>query len=152
MLTMQEIRGHYHFSAEEADTLKSMLPIAENNCDVMIDEFYDYLLSIPETATFLQDPQVLTRLKKSHGEWFLGLFRGVYDNHYLHELQRIGQMHVKIGLNAHYVNAAMQVVRRYSVGMIRENYPEREARRRNTEAIEKILDINLDIITASYIE
>jgi uncharacterized membrane protein (DUF373 family) len=38
------------------------------------------------------------------------------------------------------------------VGMIRENFPEREERRRNTEAIEKILDINLDIITASYIE
>jgi len=152
MLTMQEIRGHYHFSAEEADTLRAMLPIAENNCDLMIDEFYDYLLGIPETATFLQDPQVLKRLKKSHGEWFLSMFRGVYDNHYLHELQRIGQMHVKIGLNAHYVNAAMQVVRRYSVGMIRENFPEREDRRRNTEAIEKILDINLDIITASYIE
>jgi uncharacterized membrane protein (DUF373 family) len=152
MLTMQEIRGHYQFTAEEADTLRAMLPIAENNRDLMIDEFYDYLLGIPETATFLQDPQVLKRLKRSHGEWFISLFRGVYDNHYLHELQRIGQMHVKIGLNAHYVNAAMQVVRRFTVGMVRENFPEREDRRRNTEAIEKILDINLDIITASYIE
>jgi uncharacterized membrane protein (DUF373 family) len=152
MLTMQEIRGHYSFSAEEADTLRSMLPIAESNRDLMIEEFYDYLLGIPETATFLQDPQVLKRLKKSHGEWFISLFRGAYDNHYLHELQRIGQMHVKIGLNAHYVNAAMQVVRRFTVGMVRENFPEREDRRRNTEAIEKIIDINLDIITASYIE
>ena len=88
----------------------------------------------------------------SHGNWFVSLFRGTYDNQYLHNLQRVGQMHVKIGLSAHYVNAAMQVVRRFSVGMIRENFPEREERRRNTEAIEKILDINLDIITASYIE
>ena len=152
MLTMQEIRGHYLFSVEEAETLRSLLPIAEKNRELMIDEFYDYLLGIPETAAFLQEDQLLKRLKNSHGEWFVSLFRGSYDNQYLHELQRVGQMHVKIGLNAHFVNAAMQVVRRFSVGMIRENFPEREERRRNTEAIEKILDINLDIITASYIE
>jgi uncharacterized membrane protein (DUF373 family) len=152
MYSMQDIKGHYNFSAEEAETLKSLLPIAEKNRGLMIDEFYDYLLGIPETAAFLQEDQLLKRLKNSHGEWFVSLFRGSYDNQYLHELQRVGQMHVKIGLNAHFVNAAMQVVRRFSVGMIRENFPEREERRRNTEAIEKILDINLDIITASYIE
>jgi len=152
MYSMQEIKGHYNFSDEEAETLKSLLPIATKNRGLMIDEFYDYLLGIPETAAFLQEDQLLKRLKNSHGEWFVSLFRGTYDNQYLHELQRVGQMHVKIGLNAHFVNAAMQVVRRFSVGMIRENFPEREERRRNTEAIEKILDINLDIITASYIE
>jgi len=152
MYSMQEIKGHYNFSDEEAETLKSLLPIAEKNRGLMIEEFYDYLLGIHETAAFLQEDQLLKRLKNSHGEWFVSLFRGTYDNQYLHELQRVGQMHVKIGLNAHFVNAAMQVVRRFSVGMIRENFPEREERRRNTEAIEKILDINLDIITASYIE
>jgi uncharacterized membrane protein (DUF373 family) len=152
MYSMQDIKGHYNFSDEEAETLRSLLPIAEKNRELMIDEFYDYLLGIPETAAFLQEDTLLKRLKNSHGEWFVSLFRGSYDNQYLHELQRVGQMHVKIGLNAHFVNAAMQVVRRFSVGMIRENFPEREERRRNTEAIEKILDINLDIITASYIE
>lgn len=152
MYTMQEIKGHYQFTEEEAETLKSLLPIAERNRDLMIDEFYDYLLGIPETATFLQDEQLLRRLKNSHGEWFVSLFRGNYDNQYIHELQRVGQVHVKIGLDAHFVNAAMQKVRRFAVGMIRENFPEREDRRRNTEAVEKIIDINLDIITASYIE
>jgi uncharacterized membrane protein (DUF373 family) len=152
MYTMHEIKGHYQFSDEEAERLRSLLPVAEKNRGVMIDEFYDYLLGIPETASFLQDEQLLKRLKLSHGEWFVSLFRGNYDNQYLHELQRVGQMHVKIGLDAHFVNAAMQVVRRFAVGMIRENFPEREDRRRNTEAVEKILDINLDIITASYIE
>lgn len=152
MYTMQEIKGHYQFSDEEAETLRSLLPVAEKNRELMIEEFYDYLLGIPETAAFLQEEQLLKRLKKSHGEWFVSLFRGSYDNQYLHELQRVGQMHVKIGLDAHFVNAAMQLIRRFAVGMIRENFPVREDRRRNTEAVEKILDINLDIITASYIE
>lgn len=152
MYSMQEIKAHYRFSDEDAETLKSLLPIAQANRDLMIGDFYDYLLGIPETAAFLQDDTVLQRLKLSHGGWFVNLFRGVYDNQYLHNLQRVGHVHVKIGLNAHFVNAAMQQVRRFAVGMIRENFPDREERRRKTEALEKILDINLDIMTASYIE
>jgi len=152
MFTMQEIRSHYRFSDDEANTLRSLLPIAEANRDRMLDEFYDYLLGTPETATFLQDAALLERLKKSHGTWFVNLFRGTYDNQYLRDLQRVGRVHVKIGLNAHFVNAAMQVIRRFAVGMIRENFADRDDRREKTEAMEKILDINLDIITASYIE
>uniref|UniRef100_A0A831UEK9 Heme-binding sensor globin domain-containing protein n=1 Tax=Geobacter metallireducens TaxID=28232 RepID=A0A831UEK9_GEOME len=152
MYSMQEIKAHYRFSDEDAEALKSLLPIAQANRDLMIGDFYDYLLGIPETAAFLQDDTLLQRLKLSHGGWFVNLFRGVYDNQYLHNLQRIGHVHVRIGLNAHFVNAAMQQVRRFAVGMIRENFPDREERRRKTEALEKILDINLDIMTASYIE
>jgi len=55
MFTIQEIKTHYLFSNEEADTLRSLLPIAEMSRERMIDEFYDYLLGIPETAAFLQD-------------------------------------------------------------------------------------------------
>jgi uncharacterized membrane protein (DUF373 family)/hemoglobin-like flavoprotein len=152
MFNMQEIKSHYLFTDEDAETLKSLLPIAEASREQLIEEFYDHLLGIPETAQLLQDQQLLKRLKKSHGDWFVNLFRGSYDNQYLHDLQRIGHVHVRIGLNAHFVNAAMQVVRRFSVGMIRENFADREERRIKTHAAEKIIDINLDIITASYIE
>jgi uncharacterized membrane protein (DUF373 family) len=152
MFNMQEIKSHYLFTDEDAETLKSLLPIAEASRAQLIEEFYDHLLGIPETAQLLQDQQLLKRLKKSHGDWFVNLFRGSYDNQYLHDLQRIGHVHVRIGLNAHFVNAAMQVVRRFSVGMIRENFADREERRIRTQTVEKIIDINLDIITASYIE
>jgi len=152
MFNMQDIKSHYLFTDEDAETLKSLLPIAEASREQLIEEFYDHLLGIPETAQLLQDGQLLKRLKKSHGDWFVNLFRGSYDNQYLHDLQRIGHVHVRIGLNAHFVNAAMQVVRRFSVGMIRENFADREERRIRTQTVEKIIDINLDIITASYIE
>jgi len=152
MFNMQDIKSHYLFTDEDAEVLKSLLPIAEASREQLIEEFYDHLLGIPETAQLLQDQQLLKRLKKSHGDWFVNLFRGCYDNQYLHDLQRIGHVHVRIGLNAHFVNAAMQVVRRFSVGMIRENFADREERRIRTQTVEKIIDINLDIITASYIE
>lgn len=153
MLTMQEIKSHYFFTDEDAETLKSLRPLAETNADLLIDEFYDNLLGVPETAGFLKgDSALLQRLKQKHRFWFINLFCGVYDNQYLHNLQRVGHVHVKIGLNAHYVNSAMHLVRRFVVNMIRENFADREERRKKTEVVEKIIDINLDIMSASYME
>lgn len=152
MLTMQEIKSHYFFTDEEALMLRQLLPLAEANRERMSDEFYDYLLGIPETAEFLKEDLIRNRLKKTHEEWFLSLFSGLYDNQYLHTLQRIGHVHVRVGLPAHFVNAAMFVVRRFMVELLQENFPLPDQRRKLRKAVEKIIDINLDILSASYQE
>jgi len=152
MLTMQEVKSHYFFTDTDAELLKELLPLARENADEMVAEFYDYLLKIPETATFLRDEATLQRLKKIHSDWFQSLFSGRYDNSYLVNLQRIGHAHVRTGLNAHYVNAAMNVVRRYLIELLQKTYPTIEERRKYRIAAEKILDINLDIISSSYQE
>lgn len=43
---MQEIKSHYLFTDEEAESLKALLPIAEANKGRQIDEFYDYPLGL----------------------------------------------------------------------------------------------------------
>jgi uncharacterized membrane protein (DUF373 family) len=152
MLTMQEIRSHYFFTEEDAGLLKSLDSLTTANADRMADEFYDFLLGIPETAEYLKDDLVLQRLKATHKEWFISLFSGSYDNQYLHVLQRIGHAHVRVGLKAHYVNAAMNVVRRFLIELLQENFPVLEERRKYRNAVERIIDINLDIMSASYQE
>jgi uncharacterized membrane protein (DUF373 family)/hemoglobin-like flavoprotein len=152
MLTMQEIKSHYFFTPSDAELLKELLPLVQNNSDYMAETFYDYLLKIPETAKILRQEQVLEKLQKTHIQWLHNLFSGKYDNQYLLELQHIGQAHVRIGINAHYVNAAMNVVRRFLIEMLQANFPTIEERRKYRIAVEKILDINLDIISTSYQE
>ncbi len=152
MLTMQEIRSHYFFTEEDAGLLKSLQSLTAANADRMADEFYDFLLGIPETAEYLKDDLILQRLKTTHKEWFVSLFSGSYDNQYLHVLQRIGHAHVRVGLKAHYVNAAMNVVRRFLIELLQENFPVLEERRKYRNAVERIIDINLDIMSASYQE
>ncbi|HWI41380.1 MAG TPA: protoglobin domain-containing protein, partial [Verrucomicrobiae bacterium] len=152
MLTMQDIRNHYFFTDEDAALLLSLRPLAERYSERMADEFYDYLLGIPETAQFLRDQRVLQKLKKAHHDWFLSLFCGNYDNQYMLRLQRVGQAHVQVALNAHFVNAAMNVVRHFVVEMLQENFPDISERRKLRNAAEKIIDINLDIMSASYQE
>ena len=152
MLTMQDIKGHYFFTDEDAELLKQLRPLAEANRERMADEFYDYLLGIPETADLLKEDMLRQRLRTTHQEWFLNLFTGSYDNLYYHTLQRIGHAHVRIGLKAHFVNAAMNVVRHFIIELLQENFPNIQERRKFRNAAEKIVDINLDIMSASYQE
>jgi len=152
MVTMEEVKRHYLFSDEHIELLVSLRPLAEASKEKLADDLYDYLLGMPETAIFLQDDAVLQRLKKSHQSWFLDLFSGQYDNHYLRKLEKIGLVHVRIGLNPHFVNSAMNFVRQATVNLIRDSYSDRDLRRRLIDAISKMLDMNLDIMSASYLE
>ena len=152
MVTIEDLKRHYLFTDEDAELLVSFLPLAEANKVKLADDLYDFLLGIPETAVFLQDDAVLQRLKKTQQAWFIELFSGKYDNHYLRNLEKIGLAHVRIGLNAHFVNCAMNFVRQAVMNIIRDAYPNTETRRRLTDAAEKILDANLDVMSASYLE
>jgi len=149
---MQDIKVHYLFTEEDAALLQELAPLMAANADRAADEFYDFLLGMPETAAFLQDEALLHRLKKTHKDWFSTLFSGSYDNQYMHKLQRIGLAHVRVGLNAHYVNVSMNLVRRFLIELLQEQYPDIEERRKYRNAVEKIVDINLDIMSASYQE
>lgn len=154
MLTMQEIKNHYRFNGDDAAALLALQPLAKAHQDELIDQFYDYLLGIPETAGYLGQETSLQQIKNKHADWFLNLFNGSYDNQYMRNLQRTGHAHVRIGLKAHYVNAAMHLVRNYLVAAINREFAAKptEERQRLLDAVEKILDINLDVMTAAYQE
>ena len=151
MINMQEVKDHYRFTDDDAELLRSLQPLAAQHLDRFGDEFYDYLYGLPETAAILNRSN-RERLREMHNRWFMSLFNGTYDNHYLNHLTRIGQAHVKIGLNVHFVNAAMNQIRHFLLNLIDSNYSDREQRRILREATEKMLDMNLDVMSTSYRE
>jgi len=152
MVTIEDLKRHYLFTDEDAELLASFLPLAEEHKEKITDDLYDYLLGIPETAAFLQDDAVLQRLKASQKAWLVDLFSGKYDNHYLRRIERIGLAHVRIGLKPHFVNCAMNFVRKSLINLIQDNYQDPVIRGALIESAEKILDANLDVMSASYLE
>lgn len=151
MIKMQELKEHYRFSDEDGELLKSLQPLAQENLERFSSQFYDYLYELPETTAILEKSN-RERLRGMHNQWFLSIFSGVYDNHYLSHLARIGHAHVKVGLNVHFVNAAMNQIRQFLLNLIDNNYNDRELRRGLREAVEKMLDMHLDVMSSSYRE
>jgi len=149
MRTFEEIRHNYRFGEAEEDMLHRLAPVMEPQADQVVDDFYHFLLSTPDTAKFLEGPEQLTRLKGLHRAWLMALFTGPFNESYFQRLQRIGQAHVNIGLSAHFVYVAMNYLRDRLKRVIASEIGsgEREAAE---AALDKILDLNLDAIARAY--
>jgi uncharacterized membrane protein (DUF373 family) len=109
------------------------------------------LLTIPDTAKFLQDEVKMAWLQARHRDWLLSLFQGPFDERYFQRLQRIGHAHVRIGLSAHFVYVGMNLIRQHLHRIIETEVDLRQ-REGAFRAMEKVLDLNLDIIARTYHE
>jgi uncharacterized membrane protein (DUF373 family) len=144
------IKQNYQFTDEDAKRLKSLEPEVEKLVDDFIDGFYDYIWGFGKTAQFLKDTKALAYHKSKIREWFVSLFCGRYDMNYFLSLYKIGEVHVKIGLPTHYVNSAFTYVRTFLIKNL--NSDNHQEYLQNMIVIDKILDMNLDILTSSYRE
>ncbi len=152
MRQFRSLKEHYRFTEDEARILKALQPRMEKLADKFIDEFYDYIWGFGKTARFLKNEKIIAHHRKKIKEWFVNLFCGTYDMTYFMYLYKIGEIHVKIGLPTHYVNSAFTFVRTFVLQSIEENFEDKNRHLEEIRAAEKIIDMNLDVLTSSYRE
>ncbi|HEY5999045.1 MAG TPA: protoglobin domain-containing protein [bacterium] len=153
MLSAAKLKEHYAFTDDDARRLALLRPFMEAAKDRVAEEFYRFVVATPETAAFVEgQPERETRHRVALAWWFAQLFRGEYDDRYFQNLERIGATHVRIGLPGHFVNAAASLLRTIGHGLIRANIEERADAAAAAESFDRILDMNLDVLTSSYRE
>jgi len=152
MHSPSQIKAHYNFTNEDAGNLQRLSPIMEQHKEEFVSEFYNYVKHFEEANKFLKDDAIIKRHQDALKVWFMGLFSGDYGDAYYKGLEKVGLAHVKINLHAHYVNAAFHFVKAFTQGVIRKEVGDKEDGVAFGRSIEKILDINLDVFTSSYIE
>ncbi len=150
MENMARLKEEYRFTESDAQNLMDLLPVAEEYLNGLAGHFMEYLTEIPEAQSIINQNSSKDRLEAFHRQWFRTLFQGQYDEEYLKNLKRIGQAHVRVGLPVHYVNAAMSHVRHAIQHMVHDTFSDREQRRFYRESVDKILDLNLAVMTSSY--
>jgi uncharacterized membrane protein (DUF373 family) len=152
MRSFKEIKAHYHFTEEDEARLVSLKDLMTDNTETVMEAFHSWLFENRETATFYSDEERKNRIFSLQRQWFLDLFAGSYKLGYYERLIRIGQKHVKSSVEAHFMNRAMNIIRNACIGIIEHSIDNTEERIKHIISVEKLLDINLDIITSSYIE
>lgn len=148
----ETVLNHYQFTSQDSDVLMSLKQRMQPLREEFIDGFYDYIWKFGETATFLKNKDIISYHREKIQEWFINLFSGQYDMNYFIYLYKIGEVHVKIGLPTHYVNAAFTYVRTFISKQLQSDCSDREKLLKELQAVEKIIDINLDVLTSSYRE
>lgn len=152
MRSFKEIKSHYDFSVEDERLLASIRELMDDHVDIVMGALHSWVLRIDETAKFFRDESKKQYVFEAHKKWFHLLFSGTYDTKYYEKLLRIGQTHVRVSVDAHYMNRAINIVRNCCIDILNRNIEDTEERTRLVISVEKILDMNLDVITASYIE
>lgn len=147
-----DLKAHYRFTEEEGKILKELQPRMHILADEFIDGFYDYIWGFGKTAQFLKNKEIIANHRLKIKEWFINLFCGNYDMTYFMYIYSIGEIHVRIGLPTHYVNSAFTFVRTFILQSIEDNFENKELHINQIRAVEKILDMNLDVLTSSYRE
>ncbi len=146
------LKSHYRFTKNDEALLLGMKSQLEPFADEFLEGFYEFIWNFGETAEFLKDEKVIARHRGKIRQWYLDLFNGAYDASYFLKLCKIGEIHVKLGLPTHYVNAAFNYVRVFTLGRIHKQYKGNDDLTDRLKAVERILDINLDTLTSSYRE
>jgi len=152
MDSMENILKNYRFAKVDEENVKELGGLLLPFSDELAEDFYGFLMEDPDTAAYFRTEEAVEKRKKTIRAWFKDLFTANYDQRYLVRLQRIGQVHVRIGLKGHYVNAAMSFIRAFCLRRLETEVADPARRQDLMETLDKILDINLDVMTSSYRE
>ena len=102
--------------------------------------------------------EFVNEFKKLMEEWFERLFEARYDVAYLHYLMSLGEKFVDIGFSPHHITVLIDLIRNYFntkiIELIRRAESEEEIERLRTalKSLNKVLDLNLDVIISHYVD
>lgn len=96
---VQRRKAYLQITKEDEERIRRAHAIIQRHADLIIEEFYTYLLSHEHTRKILEAPGVLERVKRLQKDYFDRLTQGTYDVDYFKDRLRIGHAHDRIGLS-----------------------------------------------------
>jgi signal transduction histidine kinase len=148
---VDEMKRYLHLLPEDALILHELGPLMEKYLPEMAERFYAQIPYHPGASrVFTGGEAQVERLKSTLQAWGRGLFNGVYDEQYAEHRFLIGFRHVRISLDQKYVISAMGVVRSFLMEKLFDEFPAREKRLAFSQALGKILDLDLNLMCDSY--
>jgi uncharacterized membrane protein (DUF373 family) len=152
VINWNEMVKHYLFTEEDVHNLAEVREVLEPYAQEFADAFYQYLANYPEMAGHFPTKAAVEKREGTMVNWFRGVMSGAYDNHYVERLRGVGRTHVQREIPIHWVTSSMNFKRDYMAEVLRHEVEDPERLARLIRSLNKILDINLDIVTSSYHE
>ena len=144
-----ELRQYVDFGESDARALADARPMLAPDFARIAQEFYDKTREHEEAHAVFTGEEQIARLQRSMQTWLGRLLGGTYDAAYYAQTQRIGEVHVRIGLPQRYMFTAMARIRLDLEGLITKRVaPQRVSE--TTAALHKALDVELAVMLEAY--
>ena len=140
-------------TGRDEQLLKALRPLFEKYVAAIEDEFYDLLLSFPETAQLLRDRTTVERLKKLQHDYLMRITEGNFDDAYFADRLRIGQTHERVGLSPRWYLIAYSQYFKLIAPLIHEYHADDPSRAtESVVALEKAFMLDASLAMDAYIE
>lgn len=137
------------FMAEDAKLVRGSADHLGPLLEGLLDELYEHLLSLPETAKFFEVQDIGHR-KKALVVWAERTIEGPHDEKFWKYISQIGRVHLKYGIPAYQVVHLMAWLQgEITSALLASGRPERE---REAIAWNKLLTAQLDPMIEPYFE
>lgn len=149
----EEMKRYVGFTEDDGRLLQAVSERMEPYLPDMSERFYDQITQHPDAGkVFTGGQDQIDRLKRTLQVWAKRLFRGPYDEDYAAERYKIGVRHVAIGLPQRYMISAMGVIRSFLLERTGEVLAGSEALKSTQLALDRILNIDLNMVCESYFQ
>ncbi len=142
------MQRYVSFDAEDARLLAALRPVAAPHFSRIAQEFYERIREHEAAHAVFSGEEQIARLQRSLERWMGRVLSGSYDETYYADTQKIGRVHVKVGLPQRYMLTAMALIRVELVRIAEASLGAGSARTR--EAITRLLDLELAIMLDTY--
>jgi rsbT co-antagonist protein RsbR len=144
-------RSFFQITDGDLARLAALRPFAKRHTTSIVEEFYELLLSHPDTKTFFPDEATVVRVKRTQTAYFAGLFTTKLDLAYVKERLRVGVAHHRIGLAPHfYLGAYRRYLELIFDHMLRDAEAVQDLRA-NFLAVQKIVHFDVSLAIDTYI-
>lgn len=152
-LSEQEINSHkalINFGEDDVKLLKAHASIVEAQLDKIVDQFYEYQMSIPEVKAVISIDDRLDRLKQTMKSYIRELFSGDYGVDYVNRRLEVGKAHENLGVSARYYLSAAYQLENLLRATIDNKTDAANAPLRT--ALHKVMHFDIQVIMDTFIE
>lgn len=151
MHPFDEMKSWVGFGPDDEARLRAFFPVIQPRLPDIAEVFYQRILAHPGAAAVLRDPGQVQRLRGTLIQWSSELMSGPWDAAYYARRERIGRVHVQVGLPSRYMFTAMNVWRE-SLYQIADDALAPEDARLTRASVSRVTDMDLAIMTATYLD
>jgi len=147
----------HQITKKDSERLRWLGQFFKNDKEEFLNLVTEVLYKFPELREHI-DEEFLKKFKREFSIWYDRLFSGKYDAAYMHYLTSLGETFFHLGFSPHHIIVFMDFIRNFFntklIEKIKETDEEEtiERLRLALKSLNKLLDLNLDVIISHYVD
>lgn len=130
--------------------IKALQPLVKENIDIIIDSFYDSILTVEDLKQIIERHSTIAHLKNTLENYLIQMFSGRIDDSFIESRKRVAKVHYDIELEPKWYMAALQNIQSSIMNLIFENIGGRHSIREFIHALTILLNFEMQLVLDEY--